>query len=131
MQEKSTGKITEVAMPNKWQKFQDWSKTKLFPWLNKTGNSIVNALEAFGRRLLKIRVSWVAILAFVILASMAQNGNLDKMPELKWLIESSVRLIEWFVGLIRQFIKWTIDFPKLDFGIFEMFNEWIKEIFAV
>ena len=102
MEKATLGKTTEVVLPNKWQKLSDCSKTKLFPWLNKAGNSFVNALERAGRRLLRVRINWLAILAFIVLSYMAEKGMLDQMPEVKWLIESSVRLAEWFVGLIHN-----------------------------
>jgi hypothetical protein len=62
---------------------------------------------------------------------MAQNGMMDGMPELKWLLESTVRIIEWAIGLVHKFFKWGLNLPVPKLGVFETLNEWIRAMFAL
>lgn len=111
-------------------KIGNWVKTKVWPVIEKAASKACQGAKALGRSLSNIHINWVAILAFVILVNLAKNGAMDdNMPNLKWLIESAMRLIEWAIGLLRSLLKWAIwvmDLPGL--GIF---TDWVKYIFAL
>ena len=119
----------EALGRSKYYKISNWAKTKAWPLVKKVADKVCQGAKALGRSLSKIRINWVAILALVILANMAKNGVMDDMPNLKWLLESAMRLIEWGIGLLRNMLKWVMDLPGL--GIFEWFENWVKGIFAL
>lgn len=127
---KNKNRPQEALGQKRSYKLRKW-KTKACLWIKKTGDQIIKAGEALGRKLLKARVNWVSVLALVILANMAEKGAMDNISQLKWLIESCIRLIEWGVGLIHNLLDWVINLPIFDFGIFEMFGDWVKQIFSL
>lgn len=116
----------EALGQSKGYKISNWVKTKLCPFVKTAMEDVWQEAKALGRSLSKIHINWVVILALVILANMAKNGAMDDMPNLKWLLESAMRLIEWVIGLLRNLLKWVMDLPGL--GIFK---DWVKYIFAL
>lgn len=114
---------------SKYYKISNWAKTKVWPLIKKAADKVCQGAKALERSLSKIHINWVVILALVILANMAKNGAMDDMPNLKWLLESAMRLIEWGIGLLRNLLKWAVDFPGI--GVFEWFENWVKNIFAL
>lgn len=122
----------EALGRSKYHKISNWAKTKLWPVIEKAASNICHGAKALGRSLSSIHISWVAILALVILANMAKNGEVDNMPNLKWLLESAMRLIEWGIGLLRNLLKLAVDFMDLPgFGIFDWFKNWVMNVFAM
>lgn len=107
-------------------KVKNWLTNSLVPaFKNVCQNQVIPAIESMCRGLARCaRVSWVAILAFAILWVMCQNGLLDDLPNLRWLVQASGNLIDWVFGLIRSIISWIgkIDSPM---------QEWFKGIMLV
>lgn len=119
----------EALEQSKYYKIINWAKTNVWPLVKMTADKILQGADALCRSLSKVRISWLAILALVILANMAKNGMMDDMPNFKWLLESAMRLIEWGIGLLRNLLKWVMKFPG--FGIFEWFENWVASMFAL
>lgn len=119
----------EALGRSKYHKISNWAKTKLWPLVKKWADKVWQCAKALERSLSKIHINWLVILALVILANMAKNGAMDDMPNLKWLLESAMRLIEWGIGLVCNLLKWVMDLPGL--GIFEWFENWVRDIFAL
>ena len=119
----------EALGQSKGYKISNWVKTKLCPFVKTAMENVWHEAKALGRSLSRVHISWLAILALVILANMAKNGAMDDMPNLKWLLESTMRLIEWGIGLLRNLLKWVFDLSGLN--IFDWFENWVKTIFAL
>ena len=117
---------------NKSNKFKNWYKNKVLPVLKKAVASVKKAFKKIPC------LNWGAILVLVILYYMAQKGIMDDMPNIKWLLESTVRLVDWLFGLIRSICEWAIGVLDSEvanatdfFGIMEKFVNWMKGIFAL
>ena len=125
-------KITQEALgQRKLNKLFNWWNTRAYP-----------ALETGYKKLLaeiaNIRINWGGILVMVILVIMAQNGAMDNMPNLKWFVESAMRLTEWCLNLLRSFIDWFVNFLDSKFvnmfdilGILEWAKNFLRDIFAL
>lgn len=122
----------EALGQRKWYKFKNWYQTKALPVLK-------NALASVGKAIKNMPgLNWGAVLVMVVLAHMAKNGIMEDMPNIKWLVESTVRLIDWCFGLIRGLFEWVVGTAESElfsitdiFGILEMLTNWMKEIFAL
>ena len=122
----------EALRQSKCYKVSNWAKTKLCPFVKTAMENVWQEAKGLGRSISKIHINWVVILALVILANMAKNGAMEDMPNLKWLLESAMRLIEWGIGLLRNLLKWAVDFMDLPgFGIFDWFKNWVMNVFAL
>ena len=121
----------EMLGQSKWRKLQDSFKENTWPRLQRAGSSVFSTSRTAGKRIARARINWLAIFAIVVLAYMAQNGMLDGIPELKWLIESTIRLMEWLIGLIHKFFRWGLNLPVPKLGVIEMLNKWLRAIFAL
>lgn len=122
----------EALGQNKWFRFTNWTKTKAFPWMKEKAKKVDSAVKNIDIKLPRIRISWVTILAVIILATMAKNGMLDEMPNLKWLLETTIRMVEWLIGVVRSLLEWVIELPTPKFfGIGEMFQDWMRNMFAI
>lgn len=138
MNEKTTMEVlqksnTQEALgQSKIYKFKNWYKNKVLPVQKKAVASVKKAFKKIPC------LNWGAILVLVILSYMAQKGIMDDMPNIKWLLESTVRLVDWLFGLIRSICEWTIGVLDSEvanatdfFGIMEKFVNWMKGIFAL
>ena len=79
-----------------------------------------------------------AILVLAVLVYLTNRGVLDEMPNVKWLVECSVRLIEVIFGAFRWIVKQIIgvlDSQIVDtidiFGINELLSNFMKHIFGM
>lgn len=116
----------------KWHKFASWTTNVAFPWILEKGKGVCNAVKGIAIRLPKFgKVNWVGILVIIILANMASNGMLDEMPNVKWLIETTVRLVEWLIGLLREILKCLIELPKFTLFDIEGLENWLRNMFAI
>ena len=131
MTQKTTEFQQECLGQRKWWKLKDSFEEKAWPRLQQAGSSVFATGRTAGKRIARAKINWLAILAIVVLVYMAQNGMMDSMPELKWLIESTVRLIEWAIGLVHKFFRWGLNLPMPKLGVFEMLNEWLRAMFAL
>lgn len=127
----SNGGKTSTAN-EKWHKFTSWTTDVAFPWILEKGKGVCNAVKGIAIRLPKFgKINWVGVLAIIILANMASNGMLDEMPNIKWLIETTIRLAEWLIGLLREFMKWLIELPKFTFFNIEGLENWLRNMFTI
>lgn len=81
--------------------------------------------EKKGIRVFVWKHSAFALLAFVILWVMAQNGMLDGLPNIKWLIQVEGRILEWLIGLLRSLCEFL--FGDMEAG--NAFNDFFRYIF--
>jgi len=116
---------------NLLKKFSVWWNTKVFPAIDK-------AFRNLFKMVCGIRINWTGILVLVILINMAQNGIMEDMPGIKWIVESAVRLIEWCFGILKSFISWFTNFLDSRFvnqmdilGILKWMANLLRDIFAV
>ena len=122
----------EALGQSKCYKVRNLANTKVWPVIEKAVSKVCQGAKALGQSLSDIHISWVAILALVILVNMAKNGKMEDMPNLKWLLESAMRLTEWAIGMLRSLLKWAVDFMDLPgFGIFDWFKNWVMNVFAL
>jgi len=112
-------------------KFGKWWNTTAFPALKAETRSFFKAIS-------RIRLNWTGILILVILTYMAQNGVLEGMPGIKWIVESAVRLMEWCMGILKSFIGWFVTFLESKpvdtvdiFNIFEVMANFLRDIFGI
>lgn len=76
-----------------------------------------------------IRISYSAILALVVLGFLANKGLLDNVPNLKWFIESALRLVDALFGFLRGFLEWV--FKQEPIGVIKPFFEWARTIWGM
>ena len=122
----------EALGQSKWGKFTDWWKNKAEPWLTKRFSEL-NAL------LCKISLpSMKAILVLAVLVYLSNNGVLDEMPNVKWMLDCTVRLVEVIFGAFRWIVEQVIgvlDSQVVDtidiFGINELLSNFMKHIFGM
>lgn len=125
-------KEVKKSAVSEWRKFTSWTKNVAFPWISEKGKSALNAVKGINIRLPKLgKINWVGILVIVVLANMADNGMLDEIPNLKWFVETTVRLLEWIIGLLREFLKWLIELPKFTIFSIEGLENWFRNMFAI
>ena len=116
----------------KWNKFGNWWKNKAKPWMEARFKEL-NAV------LCNIRLpSMTSILVLVALVYLANSGALDEMPNVKWLVECSVRLIEVIFGAFRWLVEQVIgmlDSKMVEvidiFNINEMLSNFMNHIFGM
>jgi len=122
----------EALSKSKWGKFTNWWTTKAEPWLEARFNELNVAFS-------KIRLpSMRSILVLVVLVYLANSGALDEMPNVKWLVECSVRLIEVIFGAFRWLVEQVIGMLDSNFvdaidilGLNELLSNFMKHIFGM
>lgn len=120
---KKTLRIAGLTVKDFWNK-KAWPSIQKF-WTE----SFVPGISAFGHALWRgARLSWVAVLAFAILWLMSQNGLLDELPNIKWMVQASGNIIDWVFGLLRSFVSWL---AHIDFWLPNEFETWFREMMAV
>ncbi len=131
-------KTQEALGQSKMNKFVNGTKKMAGKFMNSFNTTAVPVIENLGKEISKIRINWFGILVVVILAYLAKNGYLNEMPHVKWLVESTIRLIEWLFGLLYSIMEGvTKGFDSkfctsIDlFGIVEALNNWLKAMFAL
>ena len=122
----------EALGQNKRGKFSDWWKNKAEPWMEERFKEL-NAV------LCNIRLPGMkSILVLVILVYLANSGALDEMPNVKWMVECSVRLIEVIFGAFRWLVEQVVGIldskivETIDIlGINELLSNFMKHIFGM
>jgi len=132
MKDAEKNKKQETLGQSKWGKFGNWWNTKAEPWMCERFKELDKVLSNIHLPSMK------TILVLVVLAYLANSGALDEMPNVKWMVECSVRLIEWIFGAFRWLVEQVIN--MLDskfvnivdiFGINEMLSNFMKMIFGM
>ena len=77
------------------------------------------------------KMTFVGCLAPVILYMLAENGYMDGMPQLKWLISTEVRLVEWLISVFKSLIDFIVNDLTNPLNLFPGFQDWMKYIFGV
>ena len=122
----------EALGRNKSEKFCDWWKNKAKPWM-------AARFAELNKMLCNIKLpSMKTILVLVALVYLANTGALDEMPNVKWMVECSVRLIEVVFGAFRWLVETVIGMldsqivETVDiFGINELLSNFMKHIFGM
>ena len=122
----------ETIVKSKWGKFSEWWKNKAEPWLEAR-------FAELNKLLCNIRLpSMKTILVLVVLVYLSNSGALEEMPNVKWMIECSVRLIEVIFGAFRWLVEQVIGMldsqivETIDiFGINELLSNFMKHIFGM
>ena len=106
-----------------------WWNSKGVPFIQ---NYIYPAIEAFCEALVHaFKLSWASILCLCLLYYLSTNGYLDEVPSIKWLVNSTVRLIDWVFAVIRDFLGISVNSPVSPFNIIQPIQDWLKYIFNV
>ena len=106
-----------------------WWNSKGVPFIQ---NYIYPAVEAFCEVLIHtLKLSWASILCLCFLHYLSTNGYLDEVPSIKWLVDSTVRLIDWVFAVIRDFLGISVNSPVSPFNIIQPIQDWLKYIFNV
>ena len=112
-----------------WQKSKDWANDKAKPWLKNV------AAPAFSKSMTVLaratKMTFVGCLALVILYMLAENGYMDGMPQLKWLISTEVRLVEWLISVFKSLIDFIVNDLPNPLNLFPGFQDWMEYIFGV
>ena len=117
---------------SKWGMLSGWWKKKAKPWMKARFNEL-------NKLLCNIRLPSIkTILLLVVLVYMANSGAMDEMPNMKWLVECSVRLAEVIFGAFRWVVEQVIGMldsnivENMDiFGITDWLSNFMKYIFGM
>ena len=118
-----------TTMENTMKKAFNWWNSKGVPFIR---NYIYPAIDSLFESLIHaFKISWVSILCLFCLYYLSRNGYLDEVPAIKWLVESTVRLIDWIFAVIKDFLGITVNAPVSPFSLFRPLQDWLKYIFAI